>query len=206
MKRTAAYHGIKNVKYSMRTSDNKPGVAIKSSLYSKALTLDPQIDTVPVYADDKTVMTLTSDQGFTGSYNTTGRDADMENDLGFTETLANGAEAELNSIGSKRLDMYYEYIEYTDNQQPFTVKVWLINCELRKPSRAHSSDTNTKTIGEQGYPLTVYGDKLMEDATKTYKDANGNERYATRVISVPGDSGYETFETKVPGLLMEEGI
>lgn len=196
--RTPAYHNIAGAKYAMRDATGAHGATIKDSPFSKSLTMDASVETQPVYADGISVLTLISDQGYTGSYGVTGRDSAMEADLGFTIETAAGT-ASILTVQNKRLDLYYEYYEYTPQGQRYVVKVWVLNLEMRKPSKAHNTDTNTATIGEYSYPITVYGEKIKAaDGTTDYRDANGNILYATHVTAIPGDAAYDDFEKTVP--------
>lgn len=202
--RTPAYHNIMGAKYAMRSATGAPGTAIKESPFSKSLALDASVETQPVHADGINVLTLISDQGYTGSYGVTGRDAEMESDLGFTIDTTAGT-ASILTVQNKRLDLYYEYYEYTPEGVKYVVKVWVLNLEMRKPSKAHNTDTNTATIGEYSYPITVYGEKIKaSDGTTDYRDENGNILYATHVTAVPGDENYSNFEATVPIVKMAE--
>ena len=68
----------------------------------------------------------------------------------------------------------------------------------------HPIDAERRNAGlEYAYPITVYGDKIMNSTgTGTYRDANGNELVATKVISLPGDEGYDAFGDAVPVVKM----
>lgn len=194
----AAYHGISNAKYALRTAEGKPGSEVKSLLYSKGISFEPTVEETPVYANDTKVLALVADKGFTGSLGTTAQDRELEKGLGHLVDVEGGV-ATVNLVSYKRADIYYEYKETTP-AATYTVKVWALNAEISKPSSVeHSTDEEQPTIGEYAYPITVYGDKVMAaDGNTAYRDANGNELVATRVIALPGDDGYETFGDAVP--------
>lgn len=198
----AAYHGIANAKYSLRGTDGKPGSTVVDLLYAKSISFEPQVDEQAVYANDQKVLALVSDKGFTGSLGTTAQDRALEKGLGHIVDVAQGV-ATVNLISYKRADVYYEYKETTPSAT-YTVKVWVLNVEISKPSSVeHNTDEEQPTIGEYAYPITVYGDKIQNSTgTGTYRDANGNELVATKVISLPGDDGYDTFGDAVPVVKM----
>ncbi len=202
-KQAAAYHGIQNGKYAVRTADGKPGTDIVDFPNLKSISFDPTVDQQPVYANNAKIMAIVSDQGYTGAFGTTAQDRAFEIALGHVMAVSGGlADVNLNSF--KRIDIYYEYNEKTANGSPYVVKVWALNTEISKASKSHSTDTNTAALGECSYPMTIYGDKIMDsEGTKVYRDANGNELTATRVISLPGDTGYEAFDDKVPVVKMK---
>ena len=198
----AAYHGISNAKYALRGTDGAPGSTVTDLAYAKSISFEPQVEETAVYANDQKVLALVSDKGFAGSLGTTAQDRALEKSLGHAIDTASG-EATINLIGYKRADIYYEYKETTP-AATYTVKVWVLNCEISKPSTIeHATDEDQPTIGEYAYPITVYGDKIKASSgTATYRDANGNEITATKVIALPDDDGYTTFGDSVPVVKM----
>lgn len=197
----AAFHGVSNVKYAVR-ENGAPGANVVALNYAKSMSFEPQIEEQAVYANDAKIMALVSDTGFTGSLGTTAQDRALETALGHIVDTAQG-QATVNLIGHKRVDLYYEYKEELAGAGVYTVKVWTLNAEVGKATTEHSTDESTPTIGEYAYPFTVYGDKIKNAAgTDTYRDANGNELTATRVVSLPGDEGYDAFGDTVPVIKM----
>ncbi|WMJ23456.1 hypothetical protein RBG61_01960 [Paludicola sp. MB14-C6] len=201
-KQPAAYHGIKNTKYAMRGADGAKGTEVKSLPFAKSVGFDPTVEQQPVYANDSKVLAIVSDNGYTGTVGTTGQDRTFETALGHIMPVDGGI-ADINQLGFKRCDFYYEYQEETATGIKYTVKVWALNVEFSKANKNHATDQNQATIGEYSYPITVYGDKIMDAAgTAVYKDAYGNELTATRIISVPSDKTYTDFEKTVPTVKM----
>lgn len=198
----AAYHGISNAKYAMRDASGKPGSDVKSIAYAKAISFEPTVEETAVYANDAKVLSLVADKGFTGTLGTTAQDRELETALGHMVDTAVGA-ATINLISYKRADIYYEYKETTPTAT-YTVKVWVLNVEISKPSSVeHNTDEDQPTIGEYEYPITVYGDKILASTGEdTYRDANGNELTATKVVKLPDDDGYDTFGDSVPTVKM----
>lgn len=199
-----AYHGIRNAKYCVRGEGGAAGSTVASLAFAKSISFEPAVETLDVYANDQKVLALISDKGYSGEFGTTAQDRTFETSLGQSIEVENGT-ADINIIGYKRFDMYYEYTEYTSsNNLPYTVKVWVLNVEASKATKEYNTNEDTPTIGEYLYPITVYGDKILDkEGTNTYKDANGNELVATRVIAVPSDTGYATFGDSVPKVKMK---
>lgn len=197
-----AYHGIKNAQYAIRAADGKPGGEVKKFDYAKSISFEPAIEQQPVYSNNQKVLALVSDQGYTGAIGTTAQHREFEEAIGQIAAVDNGL-ADVSVDSFVRFDYYYEYIEHSKNGIPYVVKVWALNLEASKATKENSTDTNTATLGEYSYPITVYGDKILDaNGTEIYKDANGNEKIATRIISVPGDAGYTDFEKTVPTVKM----
>ena len=197
-KQAAAYHGAENGKYALRGADGTPGETVEIFQYLKSVAYDPDVDTQEIYANDCKIMSIISDQGYTGSIGTTAQDRAFEEALGHLLTL-DGMIADVNSNGFNRIDFYYEYKEETPNGTPYMVKVWILNLEVSKSSKENKTDEKSVSIGEYSYPITIYGDKVKSaDGSAVYRDANGMEWIATRLIAVPGDTAYETFGDSVP--------
>lgn len=197
-KQSAAYHNIANAKYAVRDADGKHGETVVDFAFAKSASFDPQVETQAVFANGGQILSLVSDNGYTGGFGTTAPDRDFEKAVGQAAELNEGL-ATLKLIGMKRFDFYYEYQEITVNQVTFTVKVWVLNVEAAKPSLNNETSTTTATIGAYSYPITVYGEKIKAAAGgEYYRDENGNELYAVRIVSMPGDPGYTEFEKTVP--------
>lgn len=202
-KQAPAYHGITNAKYTMRTADGTPGSEVKEIPFVKSISHEPQVESQEVYASDRKVLTIPSDKGSTGNLGTTAPYRTLELDLGQLLEVE-GATAEVQITGYKRVDLYYEYTETTESGLSYKVKVWALNVEVGKASRTHTTDENTATIGEYQYPITIYGDKVKDSTGEAvYQDENGNEITASMVISVPGDSRYAAFDKTVPVVKMK---
>lgn len=198
-----AYHGIRNAKYSVRGDDGAAGSAVVSMAFAKSISFEPAVETLDVFANDQKVLALISDKGYTGEFGTTAQDRAFESAIGQSIEIANGT-ADVNLIGYKRFDLYYEYTEYTSSNVPYTVKVWVLNVEASKATKEYNTNEDTPAIGEYLYPITVYGEKIKDsEGTGTYKDANGNELVATRIIAVPSDEGYAAFGDAAPEVKMK---
>lgn len=205
-KQSPAYHGIRNAQYAIRTDESTPGVTPVSFAYSKSINFDPSMEQQPVYYNDQKIMNIISDQGYTGAIGTSAQDRGFEIALAHSLDV-DGGTADVNINALKRFDFYYEYSEKTTKGTSFIVKVWVLNIEAAKASKTHNTDTNTITLGEYSYPITVYGDKIKaETGTETYRDPNGNEITATRILCFPDDTGYSDFSKTVPVVKMATTI
>lgn len=199
---SAAYHGIEGAKYAARADAQTPGTTPVSFAFSKSISFDPAMEQQAVHYNNKKIMNIISDQGYTGAIGTSAQDRGFETALGHTIEV-DGATADVNLNSLKRFDFYYEYKEKTASGIGFVVKVWVLNCETTKAAKAHNTDTNTITVGEYSYPITVYGDKIKAaTGTENYRDENGNEITATRVLCFPSDTGYKEFDKAVPTVKM----
>lgn len=191
----AGYHGADNAKYKLAGS----GTAVQSMEYLKSVALDRQINTTPQFANNRQVLKIATDNGYTGSIGTTGRDQELEKALGMIMPLSGGVTGVVSRAGSKRLEgLYYEYKESYDNVEK-TVKVWLLNVELNEPNLNNASDADSVEFGDYTYPLTVYGTRVKAAAgDDDYVDENGNKLDCYMVICAPGEEGYATFGDTVP--------
>ena len=195
-KQPAAYHGIRLLKYAVRESaDTKGTVTVMP--YAKSISFEPQVESEQIYANDRSILAAVADQGYTGEIGTTATDPKFEEALGHTMTISGGT-ADLKINGYKRVDIYYEFSNKTEDGIDYVVKVWALNAEVSKATKTHETDENTPKIGEYQYPITVYGDKLKTSEGEDYRDENGNEKYVTRIMSYPDDEGYDTFGDTVP--------
>lgn len=195
IRQALGYHGVDSAKYKKRAD----GATVTNMPYIKNISLDRQINITPQYANNRLLCNITSDNGYTGNLGTTAQDADFETELGMIVRLHDGSQATVNRVGSPRMDYYYEFNQVSEEGVTQVAKVWLLNVEFREPSQNHATDTDSKDFGEYIYPFTVYGDRLLDSDGKTdYVDDNGNKLTCYRIISLPGDTGYDSFESAVP--------
>ena len=193
-----AYAGIRNGRYSKRLADGKRGTDAKGLPYAISLVLNPAFSVQDRYADDRKIIAIPSDQGYTGTYGCTGQDVDFELDLGQLIALDNGTIAAVKVTYMERFDLYFEYTVHPTGARAFTVKAWVLGVELGKPSMTHNTNTESVTMGDYQYPLTAYGETVMGENDEPYRDAEGFERVALIVKSVPGDADYANFHKAPP--------
>ncbi|MCL2771971.1 MAG: hypothetical protein FWD71_01360 [Oscillospiraceae bacterium] len=195
-----AFAGVRNAKYALRDDDGKISDSAKSVELPKAksLVLNPVVNTQDVYADDTKLIAILSDQGYTGTYGCTGQDEDFEEALGLIMELNSGLTVALKLTSQIRFDLYFEYTFYPAGKKPFIMKTWIYGVELGKPSINHSTNTQNVTIGEYQYPLTVYGEMVLDENDKPLTNEEGFELVALMAHSRPGDDNYDTFGDAPP--------
>lgn len=191
-----AYMGVEGGKYAIAddTGDYGTPVALKNL---KSIPINVEASDTPIYSDNIMKKNLRTDNGYKGSIGVSAQDRAFEKALGFAMDGAGGL-MQVSGTGYKKVAFYFESKEEADFGS-YTVKCWLLNCEVGKANRAHNTNTNAPAMGEYSYPLTVKGEKVMNAAgTAEYTDAAGNTQVCTLYIAVPGDTGYDTFGASVP--------
>lgn len=194
MAQAKGYHGADNAKYKLSGSEG----TVTAMPYLKSVSLNRQINSTSQYANNREIIKISTDNGYTGNLGTTARDTELEKALGMIMPLSGGTGV-VSRTGGKRLEgFYYEYKE-TDDDGDKVIKVWLLNVELTEPSLNNSTDTDSVEFGEYVYPITVYGTRIKDSAgTADYVDERGNKLDCFMVISAPEDEGYDTFDATVP--------
>ena len=198
--KTIAFYGIKNAKYALRDAEGKIDAAAEAKKlpFAKSLVLNPAVNQQEVYADDTKLYTIITDQGYTGNYGCTGQDEEFEEALGLMKKLDGGLVVGTKMTSAVRFDLYYEYTVKPEGKKAFVMKTWVYGVELGKPSKNHQTNTQNVTIGEYQYPLTTYGEKILNADDKPLTNDEGFEIYALIARSVPSDTNYETFGEKPP--------
>ena len=146
------------------------------------------------------VCEIASDNGYTGTINTTAPELDLETALGMVMNVAGGARAVVSRGSTPRTDVYFETIVNYEDGTSEVVKTWLLNVAISEPeSIEHNTDTDSATFGDYAYPITVYGE-MLKAATgdADYVDDKGFKRRVYRLDSYPGDDGYAAFGSTVP--------
>ncbi len=192
----AGYHGCANAKYKASGE-----VASVTNLdYVKSISLDPQINKTPQHANNRLVLNVASDNGYTGNLGVTAKDPELEKAIGRAVETATGEIAIVGGAGVTRLDgLYYEFKEEREKLPPIVIKVWLLNVEISPASENASTDADSIEFGAYEYPITVYGDPLKTSTGDAdYVDENGNRLTCFMIISKPGDAGYAAFGNTVP--------
>lgn len=196
-KRAVAYHGISNVKFAPKSQGTYATDFIPIA-YATALGLTAKLEGAELFADNRLVCRVPSDQGYDGEIGTTSPCPALEKAAGYALDGASGIVG-TNVTSYLRGALYYEFIETDADGQNSTVKAWMLNVEIGKGSENHATDTNTVQFGSYSYPYTCYGDTLKAaDGTADYVDANGMGRLAFTYTARPDDEGYATFGSSVP--------
>ncbi len=174
------------------------GTIVKPLTFLSAITLDRNINTTDKYGDGEVQLTLIRDSGLTGSIETTARDYELEEDLGYVLTLDNGS-AEVQALQNKNISVGFECYVTDNTGVTRTKKVWLLNVNVQPASTSLSQNTDTVNDNAASYGLTVKGINLKDNAgTGDYVDENGNTLKVFKVTSLPTNTGYETFLDSVP--------
>ena len=192
-----AKHGISNVKYAERIGENSYDATINDFLYTTNIGLTTIFSTQDVYADNKLLLRIPSDQGYDGQLGSTAPDPDFEVASGMQIKLDDGTTAAIKQTGFKRMALYYEISIETEGGTK-VIKVWLLNATFAKANETNATDTAQVTLNDVVYPFTVYGEDVMSTATEKYRDENGVGATALRVVSMPGETEYADFEKSVP--------
>ena len=192
----AGYHGCANAKYKASKAD----AAVTNLDYVVNISLDPQINKTPRYANNRMVLNVMSDNGYTGNLGVTAKDPELEKAIGRAIAISTGGTGIVGGAGATRLDgLYYEFKEEREKQPTIVKKVWLLNVELSPASENAATDADSVSFGEYVYPITVYGETVKASTGDAdYVDENGNRLTCFMIICAPGETGYDTFDKSVP--------
>jgi len=166
--------------------------------YAIGIVLDPTVERVERYADNRLVLGIPNEQGMEGTLGTTARDVELEKVTG-TAMEVTGGVATLQQKTYARGAVYFEHEEVDEDNVIKKVKTWCFDAELGRGGVNHSTKTGTLAFADYTYPLRVLGETLMKsDGASEYVDENGMGRVAYMVSAWPGDTGYATFGDEVP--------
>lgn len=168
--------------------------------YLTSVSLETNIEDFEQYADDERVVLIPSDNSIDGTIGTTAKDVAFEKAAGYLQELDGGTLADIKIHGYTRCCFYFEFTNIDQaTGQPYKVKTWLLNAELKKTGETHETNTNTPTGATYEYPISVYGLNVKDSAgTADAVDDNGFVICAYKVHSYPGDEDYATFGDAVP--------
>lgn len=191
------YHGVENVKYAPKT-DKEYTTSFIPLANAKNLGFTSTLEDSELYADNQLLARIPNDKGYTAEFGTTALLPDLEKAAGYSIDAASGVIGS-NVVQYLRGALYYEFTEIGADKKSYKVKVWAYNAEIGKGALNHSTDEKSITFGEYKYPITIYGDPLMDaQGAKAYIDELGMGRMAFMYTSRPWDTGYETFGDAVP--------
>ena len=86
MGQAKGYHGADSAKYKMSGSEG----AVTAMPYLKSVSLDRQINSTSQYANNRQIIKVSTDNGYTGNLGTTARDTELEKSLGMIMPLSGG--------------------------------------------------------------------------------------------------------------------
>ena len=195
-KQGAGFHGVDALKYAVLGGET---TTVVPSEYVVGVSLSRQINKTQQHANNRMVCEVASDNGYTGTINTTAPETDFETALGMVMNVAGGARAVVNRGATPRVSIYFETIVNYENGTNEVVKTWLLNVGVSEPeSIEHNTDTDSVTFGSYAYPITVYGETLKAaSGDNDYVDAKGFKHRVFRLDSYPGDEGYANFGASV---------
>lgn len=170
---------------------------VKDLGYLVSNTLDKNIATKDLYGDGYLLLSVLTDKGMTGTLETTARDDEFEQDLGFVKAIAQGL-ADVQVLQNKTISIGYETYILTADGIVKTKKVWLLGVNVAPPSESLSQNTDTTNESTASYGITVKGVNLKGADGNDYVDENGNTIKVFKVSSVPTDDGYDTFLDSEP--------
>jgi hypothetical protein len=191
---------IQNCKYAFgdSASDVKPfGTAVSIDLQST-------FSTKPLYGDGLIQLMLANDKGKSGTLRLNMVPDDYEIAVGRKLTTTNGV-ADIKQTAIVPHHIYFEVKQLKEDAEDGqadeeVVKVWLYNVTTTRPNESYqqSDDDSHETVWE--LPLTILGTPVMQEQKtgdpKPYI-VNGIEVKAWQMVSVPTDTGYDTFGEQV---------
>ena len=187
---------VKNVMYATKqeggTYDEPKDLA-----YANSISLEADYNETKLYGDGQVLAVLGDDKGKTGTLSVTNIEKHYEIAMGRAMEIKNGL-ADIQQRSSVEHAIYFETDGLLDGKS-ITIKAWLLGVTTGKASETYDQTTDSPTVNNYDYSLTVLGTDLMDSAgTATYYDENGNSIKVYRITSFPGDEGYDTFEDAVP--------
>ena len=195
--RAAGYHGIRNVKFAPKKNGAYATDLIPLA-YAQSLGLNAKLEAAELFADDRLICRVPSDTGYEGEIGMTTSAPELEKAAGFALEGAAGL-ITTDVAGYLRGALYYEHREVDEDGVNRTVKTWVLNTEIGKGSKTHSTDQNSAQFGSYAYPFRSYGEPLLAaDGTSEYLDENGVGRLAFFYSAWPDDTGYASFGQTVP--------
>jgi phi13 family phage major tail protein len=195
-KTTEINFGIKNVKYALKNDTTGLYGTVKDLAYVDSLSLDPAFSTTPIYGDGKLLVSIPSDQGYTGTLTFVQLSEEYEIDLGRKLKITGGT-ADVEQLGSRSHAVYYETNALLDGVNT-TIKVWLLNVTTGKPTIKQNQSNPNPAPNNVEYDITIQGEYLTTDGDQKYVDVSGNNLLIFEIVSRPTDAGYDTFGTAVP--------
>lgn len=199
--KAAAYHGVRNGKFALRTSENSYSTDMIPLKYLKSVSYNPSLQTAEQYADDRAILEAVSDTGITGTIGSTAPDPDLEKALGWKQEIASGV-ADVSVTQQVSGALYYETtLAAETGGKNLVLKVWLLNVTLNRANEEFKTNAPAPDFGAYAYDYTSHGEPLLAaEGTAHYLDEQGFEHAVYRVTSLPGEEGYATFGDAVPSV------
>lgn len=187
---------IQNAKYAIGNVIADFGTAIKMSLETDS-------SSKQIYGDGRIIATLVNERGKNAVLTLNNICDAYEIAMGRKEQTTTGL-ADIKQTKVIEHAIYFEVCNLIKTDAGVTkttvTKTWLLGCtSTGRPSESY--DQTTTDINESSFELsfTVNGINLKNtEGTGNYVDEDGNEIVVLQVTKVPGDDGYDDFETTVP--------
>lgn len=188
---------IKNVKYAIKDDTLDTFGAPKDLAYADSISLEADYEETKLYGDGQILAVLADDKGKTGSLSVINIEKHYEIDMKRSLEIDGGL-AEVQQRSSVDHAIYFE-VDALSNGTAITIKRWLFGVTTGKASEAYNQTTDSPTINNYEYPLTILGVNLQAGTgSADYVDENGNTVKVFSMTSFPEDTGYSTFGNAVP--------
>ena len=151
--------GLKNVHYAVvtETADAQTGAITSTYTTPKAwkgsvsITMDPNGEDVPFYADDSDYYDIPVNNGYTGTLEVADVPEDVETDVfGYEKDATSGIVVEKSTSTRKYIALLFEF-----NGDAEKRRFCFYRCKLQRPSVASSTTTETVEVGTDSLAITV---------------------------------------------------
>lgn len=187
---------VKNVMYAVKDAQGTYGNPVDLA-YANSVSLEADYNETKLYGDGQVLAILGDDKGKTGTLSVINLEKHYEIAMKRAMEIQGGL-ADIQQRSSVEHAIYFETDGLLDGQS-ITIKVWLLNVTTGKASESYEQTTDSPTINNYEYPLTVLGETLKtSDGTAEYYDENGNSIKIYKITAFPDDTNYDTFENAVP--------
>lgn len=188
----AGFFGLSDCRFAL------PGQTPIPMRFAQNLALNPKLSTTKLQADNVTIIEVPSDQGFEGTLGLSNECMEYAKAMGYVLVLEDGAIAYVDVVQLPKHFIYYENLGVYDDGTTFVMKNWLMGVTTAKSGKNYTTKGDSPEFGKHEMPLVVYGEPLKKSSGDVYIDENGFTRLAQRIVAIPGNPGYETFEQQIP--------
>lgn len=189
--------GVKNLKYALQDSDlGTFGVPVDLA-YANSISLEANYEETNLYGDGQILGILADDKGKTGTLSVINIEKHYE--IAMKRAMeVDGGLAEIQQRSTIEHAIYFE-TDGIEDGKAITIKRWLLGATSGKASETYNQTTDSPTINNYEYPLTILGVNLQDAlGAEDHVDADGNTVKVYSITSFPEDAGYSTFGDAVP--------
>lgn len=195
--KTLRSFNCKNGKYAVRKADGSKGTPVDMG-FLDSVALEANVGVTAIYGDGEIQKEIVSDNSKTGNLVLTAPDTDFEVAVGIKKVGTGGEMLDVALRSKKTVDIYVEVTDETKNSAVIGKK-WILGASVTPPSQTYNQNTDSPNANNWTYPLTVLGEKALEETgEEIFTDADGMEQRVYVITSKPGDDGYATFGDTVP--------